>query len=102
MAVAKWLCTVATDACRRAAPPLPAGRKKGPAFKEIDEQELNMQRMMASMQARQCCPPNFPCLLPHYEMRSLSAAHPAMHDEARLNVGACSTKSSFASARASG
>lgn len=53
LAVTKWLCTVATDACTRKVPPLPASRSKGPAFKEIDEQELNMQRMMASMQVGQ-------------------------------------------------
>jgi hypothetical protein len=34
----------------QAAPPLPRSRKPGPAFKVVDKQELDMQRMMASMQ----------------------------------------------------
>lgn len=50
--VTNWLCQEETDACKKAAPPLPRGRKPGPAFKPMDKQELDMQRMMASMQAR--------------------------------------------------
>mmetsp|Transcript_9393 Transcript_9393/g.28231 ORF Transcript_9393/g.28231 Transcript_9393/m.28231 type:complete len:321 (-) Transcript_9393:1411-2373(-) len=50
LAITNWLCKEATDACTKKAPPLPGSRKPGPAFKEIDEQELNMQRMMKSME----------------------------------------------------
>lgn len=50
--VTNWLCREETNACRKAAPPLPRARKPGPPFKAVDKQELDMQRMMASMQVR--------------------------------------------------
>lgn len=50
--VTNWLCHRETDACKQAAAPLPRGRALGPAFKPVDKQELDMQRMMASMQVR--------------------------------------------------
>ncbi len=51
----KWLCREETTACTKAAPKLPKGRKPGPAFKVVDQKELDMQRMMASMQVRTLC-----------------------------------------------
>ena len=49
-AFTNWLCRETTSVCKREAPPLPAGRKKGPAFKVADSKDIELNRMMASMQ----------------------------------------------------
>jgi hypothetical protein len=50
-AFTKWLCRELTGACTREAPPLPKDRKKGPAFKTADPQDLELNKMMANMKA---------------------------------------------------
>ena len=49
--VHQWLCRELTSACKREAPPLPKDRKKGPAFKTADPQDLELNKMMANMKA---------------------------------------------------
>jgi hypothetical protein len=45
----KWLCYELTNSCKTKPPPLPKDRKPGPTFKEMDEKDLQMQRLMANM-----------------------------------------------------
>ena len=49
-ALKKWLCTEETRACTGTPPALPKDRPKGEAFKPRDKHEVEMERMMASMQ----------------------------------------------------
>ena len=51
-AFTRWLCRELTSACKREAPPLPKDRRKGPAFKTADPQDLELNKMMANMKAR--------------------------------------------------
>jgi len=51
-AFTRWLCRELTSACKREALPLPKDRKKGPAFKTADPQDLELNKMMANMKAR--------------------------------------------------
>ncbi|KAK9805670.1 hypothetical protein WJX72_011115 [[Myrmecia] bisecta] len=44
-----WLCHDLTSACKQKAPKLPKDRPAGPAFKVLDAQEAQLQKMMASM-----------------------------------------------------
>lgn len=44
-----WLCHKQTGSCRSKPPPVPADRKPGPAFKVMDAQEAQMQKMMDNM-----------------------------------------------------
>jgi|TARA_B100000073_G_scaffold338103_1_gene334841 hypothetical protein len=49
-ALQKWLCEEETDACAKAAPPLPKSRPKGEKFKKRDKKDVDMERLMAGMQ----------------------------------------------------
>lgn len=44
-----WLCRQLTKSCRGKTPKVPSDRKPGPAFVELDEQQAQLQKMMASM-----------------------------------------------------
>lgn len=47
--------------CKKAAPSLAAGRKKGPAFKVADTQDLELNRMMANMKVGMLAVADGPC-----------------------------------------
>jgi hypothetical protein len=44
-----WLCYTVTKVCKGKTPPLPKDRKPGPAFEVMDEQEAQMEKMLAGM-----------------------------------------------------
>lgn len=44
-----WLCYEASGVCKSKPPPLPKGRKPGPAFQVIDPKEAEMEKMLAGM-----------------------------------------------------
>ena len=44
-----WLCYEASGLCKSKPPPLPKGRKPGPAFQVIDPKEAEMEKMLAGM-----------------------------------------------------
>ena len=44
-----WLCYEASGLCKSKPPPLPKGRKPGPAFQAIDPKEAEMEKMLAGM-----------------------------------------------------
>jgi len=48
--VREWLCKEETSTCRKAAPPLPKDRPKGEKFVKKDKKDVEMERLMASMQ----------------------------------------------------
>ena len=45
----KWLCRQLTSSCKGKTPKLPADRKPGPPFTVLDEQQAQLQKMMAGM-----------------------------------------------------
>jgi len=47
-----WLCRSLTSSCKGKVPKLPAGRKPGPPFTVLDEQQAQLQKMMAGMKVR--------------------------------------------------
>ena len=44
-----WLCRQLTSSCKGKTPKLPADRKPGPPFTVLDEQQAQLQKMMAGM-----------------------------------------------------
>lgn len=44
-----WLCRQLTTSCKAKTPKLPADRKPGPPFTVLDEQQAQLQKMMAGM-----------------------------------------------------
>ena len=44
-----WLCRQLTPSCKAKTPKLPADRKPGPPFTVLDEQQAQLQKMMAGM-----------------------------------------------------
>ena len=48
-----WLCRQLTKSCKGKPPKLPADRKPGPPFTVLDEQQAQLQKMMAGMKVRQ-------------------------------------------------
>lgn len=44
-----WLCRSLTSSCKGKVPKLPADRKPGPPFTVLDEQQAQLQKMMAGM-----------------------------------------------------
>lgn len=44
-----WLCGQKTTSCKTKPPKLPADRKPGPPFTVLDEQQAQLQKMMAGM-----------------------------------------------------
>ncbi len=47
-----WLCRSLTSSCKGKVPKLPADRKPGPPFTVLDEQQAQLQKMMAGMKVR--------------------------------------------------
>ena len=50
-----WLCRSLTSSCKGKPPKLPADRKPGPPFTVLDEQQAQLQKMMAGMKASSAC-----------------------------------------------
>lgn len=48
-----WLCRQLTKSCKGKAPKLPRDRKPGPPFTVLDEQQAQLQKMMAGMKVAQ-------------------------------------------------
>ena len=44
-----WLCYELSALCKSKPPPLPKGRKPGPAFQAVDPKEAEMEKMLAGM-----------------------------------------------------